>query len=72
MPITMYQNDHFDETKLLTPPKFFFSIFRFSTLELGEIDTNAAADPTQARSRALFLVGSASLDPTLVMVMSPH
>ena len=53
MPITIYQNDHLDETKLLTPPKFFFSIFRFSTLELVEIDPNAAADPTQARSRAL-------------------
>ena len=35
------------------PPKIFFSIFRFSTLELVEIDPNAAADPTQARSRAV-------------------
>ena len=56
MPITIYQNDHLDETKLLTPPKIFLSIFRFSTLELVEIDPNAAADPTQARSRALVFV----------------
>ena len=64
MPITIYQNDHLDETKLLTPPKFFFDI-RFSTLELVEIDPNAAADPTQARSRALVFIYSAiSLDCT--------
>ena len=61
MPIAIYQNDHLDEKKLLTPLKNFFSIFRFSTLELVENDPNAAADPTQARSRALVLVGSASL-----------
>ena len=36
----------------------FFSIFRFSTLELVEIDPNAAADPTQARSRALVFTKS--------------
>ena len=42
------------------PPQIFVSIFRFSTLELVEIDPNAAADPTQARSRALvfFQIGN--------------